>query len=439
MIELLPVIFLGIAAGLFVGIAPGVGASTMLLICYPFLATLDPGKCIIFYAVLIQASQFGGSVTALSWNQMGELTSGPAIQERKILAPHGVIGQGISVCANSSIIAALFTLVASILIIEHFSQMLWLLRSEIQLSLALIFLAVSAFWTQTDKPNIALNTLLIVAGLAIGTIGFNPMTNVSFLTFENAWLYGGIPFLPLVTGLIIIPLLIKLWKSPWRVSSAADFNFDNNMSIKWASTARGTVVGFFAGLIPYMGTIVSSQISHSIEKRFYPEATVEHSLNRLSSAEAANNSASISVLLPFLIFGIVMQNSEAILYQLLSSSAWTSALFDKTWATYTGLAILIASVISWMATGLWIRVFNRFIIKIVGYISLCTIAFAVGIVIYFGWQEFSALFYIALLLLFTVFGVWLNKVDFTPLIIGFLMEPIITSKTLVVYNLYFNL
>jgi len=438
MIELLPILLLGIIAGLFVGVAPGIGASTMLLLFYPFLATLDPGKCIIFYVALIQASQFGGSVAALSWNQLGELTSGPAIQERKILEPNGAIGQGIAMCATSSFIAAIIALVASVIMFEHFSQMLWLLRSELQLVLAIIFLAVGVVWSPSKQRNMLLNSSLVITGLVIGSVGFNPLTNISFFTFDNVWLYGGIPFLPVVTGLIVIPLLLNLWKSPWQINIRSDVNPVGKFSIKWASTIRGSIVGFFAGLIPYMGTVVSSQLSHSIEKRFYPGSTVEHSLHRLSGAESANNSASVSVLLPFLIFGIVMQNSEAIVYQLLSAGAWNSVLFNKTWAIYTGIAILVAAVVSWLMTNLWVRLFNQFIISIVGYVSLFAIVLASSIVIYFGWQEFSTWFYIVLLLLFTSLGVWLNKTDFTPLIIGFLMEPIITSKVVVIFNLYFS-
>ena len=86
MIEIILTLLSATVAGLFAGLMPGIGSSALMLTALPLLYNLPPELCIIFYALAVQASQFSGSVAAINFGIMGELTSYPALAERRNVA-----------------------------------------------------------------------------------------------------------------------------------------------------------------------------------------------------------------------------------------------------------------------------------------------------------------------------------------------------------------
>jgi TctA family transporter len=76
---------------------------------------------------------------------------------------------------------------------------------------------------------------------------------------------------------------------------------------------RGSVVGSVSGLIPGIGTSISSQLSYFFESKFS-----RSNIARIISAESANNSAVLTSLIPLLLFGLPILASEALILDLLS-------------------------------------------------------------------------------------------------------------------------
>ena len=71
--------------GILVGLIPTMGVTMTLILLYPLLLLFDPIILIVFYAILTNARDFSGSVSAINLGLLGETTSIPALRERPII------------------------------------------------------------------------------------------------------------------------------------------------------------------------------------------------------------------------------------------------------------------------------------------------------------------------------------------------------------------
>ena len=78
---------------------------------------------------------------------------------------------------------------------------------------------------------------------------------------------------------------------------------------------RGTVIGFFLGVIPGMSVVIPTFISYTLEKRLskHPEKFGTGMIEGVAGPEAANNAASCGTLVPMLSLGIPTGAATALL------------------------------------------------------------------------------------------------------------------------------
>ena len=81
-------VILGIIAGTFAGLLPGVGATVIVLILFPIFLTFDPINIIVCFVSLYSMTQYVGSVPALLLGVPGEASSLPAVVEGQKLKSH---------------------------------------------------------------------------------------------------------------------------------------------------------------------------------------------------------------------------------------------------------------------------------------------------------------------------------------------------------------
>jgi putative tricarboxylic transport membrane protein len=85
--------------------------------------------------------------------------------------------------------------------------------------------------------------------------------------------------------------------------------------VKW-SIARGTVIGFFLGLLPGAGPVISSLVSYTIEKRVSkePEKFGTGMIEGVAAPESANNASAQGAFIPLFTLGIPPNVTMAILF-----------------------------------------------------------------------------------------------------------------------------
>jgi putative tricarboxylic transport membrane protein len=79
--------------------------------------------------------------------------------------------------------------------------------------------------------------------------------------------------------------------------------------------ARGSIVGFFLGILPGGGAIIASFASYALEKKFskHPEEFGKGAIEGVAGPESANNAATMGAMVPLLTLGIPSNVTIALL------------------------------------------------------------------------------------------------------------------------------
>ena len=163
--------------------------------------------------------------------------------------------------------------------------------------------------------------MMCFLGLMLSNIGLDPITSTPRITFDTPELYDGIGIAPVAMGLFGIgEVLVNLERTITRdlVKTKVKNLFPSRLDwieSKWA-LVRGSLVGFFLGILPGGGHVVASFLSYGIEKRVskHPEKFGQGAIEGVAAPESANNSAASSSFIPLLTLGIPPNVSLSILF-----------------------------------------------------------------------------------------------------------------------------
>jgi len=157
-------------------------------------------------------------------------------------------------------------------------------------------------------------------GLFIGCIGLDTLMGMPRFTFNIVGLTDGVGLVPIIMGLFgVSEVLLNVEQSMERqvfqdrIRNLLPTLRDWTRSI-WA-ILRGTVLGFFIGILPGGSATVSTFISYAVEKKIskYPEKFGTGIIEGVAGPEAANNAATAGGLVPLMTLGLPSNPVIAIL------------------------------------------------------------------------------------------------------------------------------
>ena len=129
---------------------------------------------------------------------------------------------------------------------------------------------------------------------------------------------------------------------------------------------RGTILGFFLGILPGAGAIISSFASYAIEKKIskYPEKFGTGVIEGVAGPESANNAASGGAFIPLLSLGIPSNAVTALLLGALiihgiqPGPLLIKAHPDVFWGTVASMYLgnIMLLVLNLPLIGLWVKV-----------------------------------------------------------------------------------
>jgi TctA family transporter len=206
-------------------------------------------------------------------------------------------------------------------------------------------------------------------------------------------------------------------------------------------------LGFIVGFTPGAGLTLASNLSASLERQKNPHRY----LSFASAAEAANNSAAISCIIPFLFLGLPITPSELIIDQFLTTKFYRLNLDTLNHAINIGgevfsfVTILIAGIIicnlaCFIMCGNFIRMWRRLLaIDVRWYllvVKLLVVASIAAIIYTAHISLASAAFNI---LLFGSIGLWAvySNRSVLGLAVAMMLGPFIIDKFTMAYYLYF--
>lgn len=300
--------FIGVFIGTLVGVLPGIGPISAMSLLLPVTLSSSPESGIIMMAGIYYGSMYGGSTTSILVNIPGEAASVVTCLDGHQMAKQGRAGPALGISALGSFIAGTFALVALMLIAPSLANVAVAFGPAEYFSLMVLGLVVLTFLTQ---GSMAKALLMACVGVVLGLIGLDSITAMPRLTFGRVELIDGIGLVPVVMGLFgVAEVLLNIEQAIKRdVIDAKITQLLPNKADWKASTGpigRGTLLGFFLGILPGGGAVVASFASYALEKRLSPtpERFGKGAIEGVAGPEAANNAAAGGAFIPLMTLGI---------------------------------------------------------------------------------------------------------------------------------------
>ncbi|MDN6460668.1 MAG: tripartite tricarboxylate transporter permease [Corynebacterium flavescens] len=158
-------------------------------------------------------------------------------------------------------------------------------------------------------------------GLWLASIGTDPIEGTQRFSFGFVWLYDGLGLVAVAMGLFGVAELLQnieatapVVKVKTKLKDLIPTKADFKQS--YGAMARGSVLGFFIGVLPGGGGVLSSMASYAAEKRISktPERFGKGAMEGIAGPEAANNASSTAAFIPLLTLGIPPNVVLALIY-----------------------------------------------------------------------------------------------------------------------------
>ena len=308
---------LGVTMGTLVGVLPGLGPSATIALLLPTTYHMDPVPSLIMLAGISYGSMYGGSTTSILLNIPGEPSSLLTCLDGYQMARQGRAGLALGVSAVGSFIAGTFSVLGLAFIAPTLARMALGLGPPEYFSLMVMGLTIVSYLARVSMVKAWMMTAL---GLIISTVGMDPITGQARFVFGIRSLYDGLTLPAIMMGLFgVSEVLENIGKyiKP-EIYKGKITNFFGNREDWRQSTkpiARGTLLGFFMGVFPGIGSVVPTLISYVIEKRLskHQEKFGKGAIEGLAAVEACNNAAVGGTYVPLLSLGIPSSGMTALL------------------------------------------------------------------------------------------------------------------------------
>jgi len=300
--------FMGVLLGTLVGILPGLGPAASIAILLPATFVLNPASAIIMLAGIYYGAMYGGSTTSILVNLPGEAASVVTCLDGYQMARKGRAGVALGISAIGSFIAGTLGLVALCFLAPPLASLVLAFGPAEYFALLVLGVTMVLYLSGGSRLKAG---VMAAMGFFLGLIGLDPVTGIQRFTFGTQTLLDGLGFVPVAMGLFGISEVLenagnagsqKIYTS--RVGKLLPTRQD------WAEARfpilRGSILGFFVGILPGGGSVISSFLSYALEKRLArsPELFGLGAIQGVAGPEAANNAAASGSFIPMLSMGI---------------------------------------------------------------------------------------------------------------------------------------
>jgi putative tricarboxylic transport membrane protein len=425
--------FVGVLVGTLIGVLPGIGPTGTMAILLPTTFGVSPVAAVIMLAGIYYGAMYGGSTTSILVNIPGEAASVVTCLDGYQMARKGRAGPALGISAMGSFIGGTFGILALMLFVYVLSEVA--LKFGPPEFFALMCLGLTTV-VYLARGSLVKSLIAAFLGLIIGSIGTDTISGRLRFTLGIPELWDGIDLIPLIMGLFGVSEVLSNIEKPLKSQREIFETKIKNLfpSLKdWKKSIgpimRGSLMGFFLGIIPGGGAITASFVSYAVEKKIskHPEDFGKGAIEGVAGPETANNAATAGAFVPLLALGIPPSSVMAVLLAALIIHGVTPGPLlisrnpDIFWGTiasmYLGNGMLL--LLNLPLIGLWVQVLKVPYSILFPLILLFTIIGCYSV----DYKVFD----LFLLIFFGVIGYILGKLEYepAPLIIGFILGPML--------------
>jgi putative tricarboxylic transport membrane protein len=426
--------FIGVFVGTLIGVLPGIGPAGTISLLLPITYGISPASAIIMLAGIYYGAQYGGSTTSILVNIPGEASSVVTCIEGYKMTRQGRAGPALGIAAFGSFIAGTIGVVILMFLAEPLSRVA--LKFGPPEYFSLVILAISIV-TYLAHGSIIKALIMATLGFALSQIGLDIISGRSRFTFGIMNLEDGIGLVPLVMGLFGISEVLT------NLEGLGDFEIFKG-KIKgllpnlrdWLDSLgaiiRGTFLGFFLGVLPGGGVVISSFVSYAMERRIskHPERFGTGVIEGVAGPESANNAASSGAFIPLFSLGIPSNAVVALLLGALMVHGIQPGPFfidqhpDVFWGTivsmYIGNIMLLG--LNLPLIGLWVKLLKipyRYLFPLI--LFFCIVG---------SYSINNSTFDVSVMLIFGIIGYVFRKFEYepAPLVMAFILGTMIENS-----------
>lgn len=423
--------FIGVLIGTLVGVLPGIGPVGAISILLPTTFHMSPVSAIIMLAGIYYGAMYGGSTTSILVNIPGEAASVVTCLDGYQMARKGRAGPALGIAAFGSFIAGTLGLIGLMIFAAPLAE--FGLRFGPPEYFAVILLGLTLI-THLSQGSVIKAIIMGAFGIILSCVGLDHIQASPRMTFNLIQLWDGIDLVPIAMGLFgIAEILSNIEKTtaPEILKTKIKNLFPTVLDWMQAKGAilRGSVLGFFLGILPGGGAVIASFFSYSLEKKISKEPSKfgNGAIEGVAGPESANNAATAGAFVPFLTLGIPPNILMALLFGALVIHGIRPGPFllkdhpDIFWglisSMYIGNGMLL--VLNLPLIPIWVQVLKvpyRILFPVI--LLFCVIG---------SYSINNKSFDVLIMVIFGVVGYLFRKFDYegAPLLLAFVLGPLL--------------
>ena len=310
--------FVGVLLGTLIGVLPGIGPGAAIALLLPTTFRVSPVSAIIMLAGIYYGAMYGGSTTSILVNIPGEAASVVTTLDGYQMARKGRAGQALGIAAFGSFIAGTLSVLGLMILAVPLSKVALKFGFPEYFCIMCLGLSIVSY---LGRGSIFKSLIMATLGISMSFIGMDVVVGKPRFDFGLLVLADGIGLIPLLMGLFGISEVLLNLEEKSRARTIFQTKIKGLLpSVQdWKNSIgailRGSILGFFLGILPGGGAVVSSFVSYAIEKKIsrHPEKFGTGVIEGVAGPEAANNAGAGGAFIPLFVLGIPSNVAMALL------------------------------------------------------------------------------------------------------------------------------
>lgn len=401
----------GVFVGTVVGMLPGIGPINAIALLIPviFSAGLAPESALILLAGVYYGSQYGNSISTILLNIPGTASAVVTAIDGHAMTKKGRAGEALAASAVASFVGGTLSILGLVILAPVLSR--WAIKFGPAEYFALMVFAFSVL-TSLSGGSLYKGLAATGLGLLLATVGMDPNSAVPRFTFGQMRLLDGLDFVVVTIGLFAVSEIFLSLSEPAEEQEPeptfprAGIKLRTLLLSSW-SMIRGSLAGFFVGVLPGAGGTIASFVAYGIEEKVSGKGGQfgEGDVRGVAAPESANNAAATGAMIPLLTLGIPGSASTAVLLGALLGLNITPGpfLIERSPEVFWGLAAsmyvgnLFLLLLNLPLVGIFVRILAlpRFVLmpvvtglSVVAVYAVNQSPFDLVLMLLFGWVGF---------------------------------------------------
>lgn len=436
---------IGVAAGIVIGVLPGLGSNFAITVLLTLTFGMDSYAGIFLLLGAYCGATYGGSISAILINTPGTTNAVATTFDGYPLAQKGRAGDALNAALYASTIGGFISALALLFFAPQLAKVVLLIASPEYFCLCIFGLCAVVSIAGT---NVIKGLISACFGLLLSCVGLDPIYGTSRMMFGSYKLLSGFKVVIILLGCYALSTVFLNFKSTYLSAKTGDnpiaftkskLRFTDTFKY-WKTLLRSSIYGIAIGAIPGTGAALASMLCYNEARRRsdHPETFGQGEIEGVVAPECGNNAVTGATLIPLLTMGIPGDSCMAILLGALTMQGIAPgiALFSEgsVWVYVIMGGLLLINVFMLIQGKLFVRAFAN-----CAKIPLAVMLPCIVVVCCVGAYSVGTSFDIAVMLVFGAVGYAMKRFDFPipPVAIGLVLGTLCETnlrRSLAIYG-----